>query len=381
VLGSTAPAGAAVTAEGNARAWGDNTFGQLGNRDSGTSANIPVAVRNISSVKSVKAGCSHGLALLGGVDQAGLVRAWGYNHEGELGDGTTDDSNVPVAANIENVKAIAAGCSHSLALKEDGSVWAWGDNFYGQLGNGKSGAGEHSDLPIKVADIGTGAKAIAAGENFSLALMKDGTVKAWGRNYDGELGSGSTVGQSSTPVTTSNLSNVKALAADSTSNHALALLNDGTVKAWGLNNDGQLGNGATLPGASRARPVKVANLTGVRAIAAGGEHSLALLTNGRVKSWGNNDEGELGNGNHGDSYDRSTPGNVIGLTDVRFVAAGADQSFAALESGRARSWGDNSSGELGNGNTGTDSDVPVGVKNLTTVRNLDGGYDFTLAAI
>jgi alpha-tubulin suppressor-like RCC1 family protein len=382
VLASTR-ADAAVSA-GSALAWGDNFFGQLGNdtHGEGTNTNIPVAVRNISGVKSVKAGCAHGLAL----KENGLVRAWGDNSSGQLGNANTGtDTDVPVAINIENVKAIAAGCSHSLALKENGTVWAWGYNYYGQLGNDTSGAGTDKNLPVRVANIGTGAKAIAAGDNFSLALMKDGTVRSWGRNGDGELGNGA-VELSDTPGPVSNLSNVKAIATDSYARHALALKTDGTVRSWGRNVSGQLGNGASLPAIEKRTPVRVANLTGVQAIAAGGDHSLALMESGRIKSWGNNNQGELGNGDHGDSADRSTPGSVIGLENVRSISGGGYHSLAVLESGRARAWGDNSSGQLGNGNTGTDTDVPVAVKDLSNVttlsgvRSVDGGGGFTLAA-
>jgi alpha-tubulin suppressor-like RCC1 family protein len=367
-------------ASGKAYAWGYNHEGQLGNDTSGegTERNTPVAVSNISGVKSVKAGCDHSLAL----KENGLVRAWGDNFYGQLGNANTGtNSDVPVAVTIENVKAISAGCTHNLALKENGTVWAWGSNYDGELGNGEFDAG--SNVPVRVANIGTGAKAIAAGRYFSLALMKDGTVRSWGYNYEGELGNGTSGDGTnrSTPGPLSNLSNVKAIATDASGYHSLALLNSGTVKSWGENDNGQLGNGASLPGADKSTPVRVANLTGVRAIATGGYHSLALMESGRVKSWGDNEYAQLGNGNHGDGTDRSTPGNVMGLDNVRSISGGMSHSLAILESGRARSWGYNFEGELGNGasGSGAESDVPVAVKNLLGVRSMDGGGAFTLA--
>ena len=274
---ASAPAGAAVTS-GKAYAWGYNGSGQLGNDTSGigTDRSTPGAVSNITGVKSVKAGSSHGIAL----KENGLVRAWGDNFYGQLGNGNTGtDSDVPVAVNIENVKAISAGADHNLALKENGTVWAWGSNLEGELGNGESGDDANSNVPVKVANIGTGAKAIAAGEYFSLALMKDGTVRSWGFNYEGELGNGASLpgANKTTPVRVSNLSNVKAIATDSLASHVLALKTDGTVRAWGCNYAGQLGNGASLPGTNRATPVRVANLSNVQAVAVGGHHSLALM--------------------------------------------------------------------------------------------------------
>jgi len=233
---------------------------------------------------------------------------------------------------------------------------------------------------VKVASLGTGVKAVAAGSGFSLALMKDGTVRSWGDNFYGQLGNGADpFGDEPGPV--GNLSNVKAIATDGDAAHVLALLENGTVRSWGRNNDGQLGDGSILPGTSRETPVRVANLTGVEAVAVGG-HSLALLASGRVKSCGDNNYGELGNGTHGFDTDRSTPVNVTGLDNVRSISAGTYDSLAILETGRARSWGNNFHGQLGNGTSGdaADSDLPAGVKNLTGIRNMDGGDGFALAA-
>ena len=144
---SSVPAGAAVTS-GKAFAWGYNEFGHLGNgtHGLGTEKNLPGAVGNLTGVKSVKAGGDHGLVL----KTDGTVRAWGYNYYGQLGNGTSGpgtDKDLPVRVQIENVKAIAAGYNHNLALKENGTVWAWGENNYGQLGNETSGPGTDKNSP------------------------------------------------------------------------------------------------------------------------------------------------------------------------------------------------------------------------------------------
>ena len=302
---SSAPAGADVVPAGNARAWGDNYYGQLGNGSSGTDTgrNIPGAVRYIDGVKSMKAGCAHGIAL----KTDGTVRAWGDNAYGQIGDATVGiDSNVPVETyGLGNVRAISAGCNHNLALKENGTVWAWGDNEHGQIGNGFSGPGFYAHVPVKVASLGTGVKAIAAGRDFSLALMKDGTVKSWGYNGSGQLGNGTNTPRSE-PGSVGNLSNVRAIATDSSAAHALALLEDGRVKSWGDDEEGQLGNG--VDGNVDQKPVAVVNLSGVKAIAAGDAHSLALLEGGRVKSWGDNYYGQLGNGNSAPASKGPLPG-------------------------------------------------------------------------
>ena len=160
---------------------------------------------------------------------------------------------------------------------------------------------------------------------------------------------------------------------------SLALKEDGTLRAWGDNSSGQLGNGDFLPGTDKAAPVRVKNLSGVKVVAAGGYHSLALLSSGKVRSWGANLDGQLGNDRSGIDTARSTPASVFGLTNARSISGDAYHSLAVLESGSARSWGDNEYGQLGNDNFGTDSDVPVVVRDLLDVKNIDGGYEFTLA--
>jgi alpha-tubulin suppressor-like RCC1 family protein len=365
---ATRPADAAASSS-KAFSWGYNQDGELGNGTT-TNTNTPGTVSNLTNVKSVKAGCSHGLALL----KNGTVRAWGYNGNGELGDGTNTHSTTPVKVeNITNVKAISAGCSHSLALKEDGSVWAWGFNHYGQLGNGKTGTS--SNVPFKVGSLGTGARGIAAGYHFSLALMKNGTVKSWGSNTDGQLGNGTNTSRD-TPGAVRGLANVKAIATDSYAEFALALTSNATVKSWGYNGFGQLGDGTYT---NRSTPVGVKNLTNVKAVAAGGYHSLALLKSGKAKSWGPNDFGALGDG--GTTTWRNTPGPVLGLSNVRSISGGAYHSLAVLESGNARSWGNNEHGQLGNGTSGaaTNRNIPGEVRNLAGVKNIDGGHLFTLA--
>ena len=370
---SVAPARAAVT-PGKVSAWGDNGHGHLGNGRSDAARNTPMAVSNLGGVKSVKAGCHHSLAL----KRDGTVRAWGYNAFGQLGDGTNSRRTVPVKVKIKNVKAIAAGCDHNLALKKDGTVWAWGYGYYGQLGNGRCRAS--SNIRVRVDNLGAGTRARAAGKNFSLALTGDNRVRSWGYNAEGELGNGTSGPDTNRarPVPVRNLANVRMISTDSYADHSLALLANGTVRAWGGNYYGALGDGTAAN--FRTKPVVVSKLSGVRAIAAGGFHSLALLESGRVRSWGYNSAGQLGNDAHGSGTNRSTPVAVKGLANVKSISGGAYNSMAVLESGRARSWGDNSRGQLGTGRTGPDSDVPVIVRNVSNVKNMDGGFEFALAA-
>ena len=291
---ATATASSSVESETftTVAAWGNNWFGQLGNGvplpyPDDSRNTMPVEVSNIdgAELKAIAGGASHSLALRDG----GTVLAWGLNQDGQLGDGTNSDSSTPVQVKDPNdlsgyltdVTAIAAGSSHSLALKSDGSVWAWGNNFSGQLGDGTNA---NSAQPVKVANL-SGVETISGGgaPSYSLALKNDGTVWAWGDNrasqgseIGGQLGDDE-ITSSNTPLQVSDLpSGIEAIAAGA--EHGLALKDDGTVWAWGMNQEGQLGNGTYTLGTSTPginTPVQVGNLSAVKAIAAGGEYSLA----------------------------------------------------------------------------------------------------------
>ena len=354
-------------------AWGYNNQGQLGNSTT-TTSKVPIAVTGTGvlagkTVIAVSCGGSHSLALCAD----GTVAAWGYNNSGQLGNTTTTTSNVPVAVSSsgvlagKTVVAIAAGNGHSLALCSDGSVAAWGVNGSGELGNNDTA---NSSVPVAVqtsgALSGKSVTAIAAGSSHSLALCSDGTVAAWGLNGQGQLGN-TTTANSSVPVAVSTagiLSGKPVAAISAGSDHNLAQCVDGTVVAWGYNNRGQLGDNSLT---NRTAPVAVSTaggLTGkmVTAVSAGGAHSLALCLDGSVAAWGYNNSGQLGNGNKNNSsipVAVSTSGTLSGKSVVG-VAAGFSHSLARCSDGTVAAWGDASNGQLGN-NTTTNSNLPVAV--------------------
>ncbi len=363
---STAAMLTVATTRFGAVAWGDDAFGQLGN-GSASLSDVPVSVVGPSFVTAVSAGGRHSLALLA----SGTVMAWGGNGSGQLGDASTATSYVPIEVEgLSNVTAAAAGGAHSLALLANGTVMAWGNNESGQLGIG-SGS-EDSEVPVAVAGL-TGVKAISAGSEHSLALLANGTVMAWGDNEHGQLGTGNT-NSSNVPVAVKHLSGVVAISAGG--EFSLALLANGTVEAWGEDEQGQLGNSAVDEGLSDV-PVPVATLTGVKAIAAGEKHALALLGGGTVMAWGEDSFGELGNGTL--QAREETPVAVSGLSGATAISAGGQDSVALLGSGTVMSWGANKKGTLGGGAMGNPSDVPVMVSGLGEVAGVSVGRTHMLA--
>jgi alpha-tubulin suppressor-like RCC1 family protein len=348
--------GAATTSpSGTLRAWGLGSNGQLGDGTTQTST-VPVKVKLPAGTKvtSVRAGCFHTLALT----SSGQVLAWGSNQLGQLGDGTTQFRAAPVKVHLPTgttVKAIRAGCFHSLALTSTGQVLAWGDNANGQLGNGTTND-SHTPVPVAL-PTGTTVRAISAGRAHSLALTSTGQVLAWGFNAVGQLGNGTT-NDSDTPVAVTLPTGVKVAGVAAGDLHSLALTSTGQVLTWGFGLQGELGNG-TFDNSDTPVMAMLPQGTKVQQLSAGCEHTLALTGTGQVLAWGFNADGELGNGSTEDS---GTPvmTSLPQDTTVTAVSAGCNHSLALTSSGVVLAWGNNDDGELGNAST-TSSDVPVQV--------------------
>ncbi|HTA13187.1 MAG TPA: IPT/TIG domain-containing protein [Solirubrobacteraceae bacterium] len=358
--------------------WGQNVFGALGD-GSFSQSDVPIPASGLNFVTAVAAGRRHSLALLSN----GTVVAWGEGASGQLGDGEFASSDLPVAVeDLSGVKAIAAGENFSLALLTNGTVMAWGANESGQLGDGNT---TESDLPVAVKGL-SGVTAIAAGGEHALALLSNGTVTAWGNGEHGELGDGEHANRDVSGAVKA-LTGVAALAAGG--EHSLALLDKGTVMAWGDDEFGQLGNSGVsehgnpeeeegIEGGERfsSVPVAVDGVSGATAVAAGAAHSLALLANGTVMGWGENEFGELGDGTI--VRGQETPAGVSGLTGVTAIAASGEHSLALLANGTVMSWGEDRFGELGDGSAGEPSDVPVPVSGLSEVAGIAAGGDHDL---
>ena len=314
--------------------------------------------------QAVAAGRGHGLAVL----QNGTVLAWGGNSLGQLGDGTTADRYVPgPVSGLTNVTKVASSAFSNLALKSDGTLWAWGNNNEGQLGDGTQ---THRFTPVQVSGL-TGVIAIASGDNHSVALKSDGTVMSWGAaalNGDG------TLIRRLTPVQVSGQTNVIAIAAYG--GHTLALKADGTIWSWGANGAGELGDGATT---LRPAPVQVLNLTGVTAIGAGDEHSLAVRQDGTVWAWGNNSSLQIGQPNA--SFINPTPLLVNGINGAIGLVGGGKHSMAVRADATVWGWGDNNRSQLGPNGPGCCRHTPLPIVGVANVMALATGGDFSLALL
>ncbi|MGZ3419884.1 MAG: RCC1 domain-containing protein [Polyangiales bacterium] len=328
-IAATGEFSCAVSSTGRLRCWGDNRQGQLGDGTLMQHA-TPNDVSGIAGATAVAAAAYHTCAIVTG----GAVKCWGNNYSGVLGDGTSTRSGVPIdVEKVSGAKSITTGEGHTCAILADATLTCWGSNQYGQLGDPKA---PHPSKPVVA--IGTSdVVAVGTGNGFTCVAHVDGTASCWGAGSEGELGDGTSPFSRTTPGPVQGLSTVKGLTAGQ--GHACALLEDGTVRCWGSNTSGQLGSGKTDKTSSV--PLAVLGITGAKAIQALGSRTCALLEGGAVscwgptavpvegltgatkmavggcaivgpgvKCWGSNDYGQLGDGSTKSS---TTPVSVIGL--------------------------------------------------------------------
>jgi len=310
----------------------------------------------LQQARSVVSGYYHSCALL----LNGTVKCWGLNGYGQLGNGTTTNSDTPVVVTgLSGVTALAAGGYHTCAVLSNGQMKCWGYNYYGQLGNDTTNT---STYPSFVRGLAGSAVAITAGYMHTCAVLSGGSVQCWGSNYYGEVGN-SNPANALLPTQIPGLSFVTSIAAGYY--HTCALEVTATVYCWGNNALGQLGNNTTT---NSSAPVQ-SWINSAKALVAGGYHTCALLDyGGEVMCWG-------------DLLNSTVPNNVSGLTEVKALAAGSSQACALLYSGSAQCWGYNSYGELGNGSTVNSFTTPVNVSNLSAATSMSGGGLHTCAVI
>ncbi len=356
----------ALTARGGVKCWGNNPWGALG--DGTTIArSTPVDVVGLSSgVRSVSAGWNFTCA----VTDAGGVKCWGYNLRGQLGDGTNTNSSVPVdvVGLTSGVQAVSAGVFHACALTIGGAVKCWGLNHRGQLGDGTT---TDSSVPVNVVGLASGTRSVSAGIWHTCAVTVAGGAKCWGQNNFGQLGDGTNIDRS-TPTDVSGLHSGVAMVdagfgGDGVidGSHTCAVMtatrppakNGGGVKCWGINSLGQLGDGTTT---TRLTPVDVLGLTsGMRAVVTGSAFTCALSVDGLESCWGWNQFGQLGDGT---TVTRLIPVSVRGINDsITDIAAGGFHSCALTSEGAVKCWGADFYGQLGDATVVDHRATPVDV--------------------
>jgi alpha-tubulin suppressor-like RCC1 family protein len=297
----------------------------------GTASDVPVPVSPTESFRDVSAGPSHACA----VTQGKLIRCWGSNAYGQLGDGTLTTRDQPVTVlDIDDALDVRVGSYHTCALRESGNAFCWGWGGNGILGNGSA---ETSTSPVKVVGL-ENLFQISVGNEHSCALDRLGQVHCWGRGNNFRLGNGSS-SHHFKPAPVGLPESVVEL--DSGSAHNCARTEQGTVYCWGLNTDFQLGTQDT----SQLNPEPTVGVEQAKSIALGSNHSCAVLLNSQLSCWGLNSNGQLGDG----LQTRGFPSRVQDLTSVHRAFAGNEHTCASLTDGRLACWGKSSAGQLGIG--------------------------------
>ena len=331
----------AINSAGAASCWGYNEQGELGN---GVDAQVlsPVPVQGLGSgVADIGEGYHHTCAITS--DSALLC--WGLNDHGQVGDGTTleRDEPVPVVGLGDDVASVVGGYDHTCALTTDGAVKCWGDNRSGQLGDGTN-VDRHT--PVDVSGLSSGVVAIDAGTYSTCAVLSNGTAKCWGANPGALLGDGTST-RRNVPVAVSVVASDVVGISISTTTCSLEV--DGGVKCWGVG--GEVGNG--IPGGSPTPVVPTGLDSGVAEVSAGADYNCALTTGGAVKCWGNGFGGF-----------ESTPTDVAGLSSgVSAISNGPSLTCALTTGGGVKCWGFNELGAVGDG-TGIDRALPANVVGL-----------------
>lgn len=337
--------GCAVRANGTVVCWGRQSTGQLGNGVSSSALENTVRVPGISTAVAVTVGIAHSCALLAD----GQVRCWGSNSFGQVGTGATTPTTILSPATVvglQDVTEIRAGSQHTCALRSNGEVWCWGNGYRGGLGDGVLGS--HSvPTPTRVLGLSgvvrLGISPTSSGS--SCALLRDGTVRCWGHNLNGRLGDDS-LDDAATPRVVTGVS--AAVDIDISYSGACATRSDGRIVCWGSNADGALGIGTTTDvGFNKGYVNDITTAVGVRT---GDRYGCALLSNDRVRCWGRGNSGQLGDGNS--AAPRTSPTAEIALDDARGPEgrlAASIQQTCAISSGPTpvvRCWGDASGGVM-----------------------------------
>jgi hypothetical protein len=349
----------------------------------------------LTGVSSISAGLHNSCAVLTNRQ----LQCWGYGFYGTNGTGTTSQFNSAATVRnptdtgpLVNVRQVAVGGYHACALLTSSQVRCWGQGQDGQMGNGTTT--ETNLLPVVVGNATgsaplTNVVQISADSRHTCAVLENGQVRCWGENPDGQLGDDTTGVDRLRPVAVRSVNGVGKLTGitqvDAGEDQTCARTSSGQARCWGLNDAGMLGDGTED---NSSRPVVVRNaadtgpLVSVRRVTTGGYHSCAVLTNGQARCWGYGPDGALGNGPPGASSSLpvivDNPSGSGPLTGVRSVDEGYNHTCAVVTGGELRCWGDNGVGYLGTGTTGGERYRPVRVRNATNTASFSGGAQLSV---
>jgi alpha-tubulin suppressor-like RCC1 family protein len=328
-----------IKEDGSLWAWGNNDDGQLGDGTYGEDAykTFPVRIGSDTWVKiSAGADCTIG------IDKDGGLWTWGSNHSGQLGDGASADG-IRIGQDTDWASAYAGGFNgYTVCIKKDGSLWAWGENSFGQLGDGTT---ENKTSPVRIGTDTWENVSVSFIQSYTAGIKKDGSLWAWGRNFTGELGDGTWI-QRNSPVRigADTWADVSAGGCEYGTSHTVGIKKDGSLWAWGWNFDGRLGDGTII---NRNSPVRIDSDTWT-SVSNSGLHTAGIKEDGSLWAWGDNGYGQLGDGT---TESKTTPVR-IGEDRWASVSARGWNTIGIKKDGSLWAWGDNSDGQLGDGASG-----------------------------
>jgi len=338
---------------GSVYCWGFNNNFQIGDGTT-TDRNTPQMINGLTSPILVAAGGTQSCA----TQSDGLLLCWGnqagYANPNAIGAPSKIQNASGPLTNIAYVDlgGTSTGVDNGCAVTTAGALWCWGENGQGQVGNGTT-----TDSTIAVQVISSNVIAVSVGIYHSCAVLQSGEVKCWGINGVGQLGNSLPSDSTYFYDSPQSAGMLNAVGMSVNGEHSCALISDGTVKCWGSNSDGQLGSGSFGPGAKSSIPTAVTGLSGVVGISAGSSHTCAVLSNGTVKCWGDNTSkqgGRTGN-------ESVAPVAVEGIANATAVSAGTGHSCALIGTNDLKCWGNGTNGILGDGVSTAATEIPVSI--------------------